>query len=83
MNKTIITQIVRLICDTTETQMILYACHCDPTSGHLGIKRTIQRIRERFTWKGLNKEVITLVGIFIAISIHVSFWLEFIYFHIC
>ena len=52
MNKTIITQIVRLICDK---QKILYACHCDSTSGHLGIKRTIQRIRERFTWKGLNK----------------------------
>ena len=31
-------QIVRLICDTSEKRKILHACHCDPTSGHLGIK---------------------------------------------
>ena len=46
-----------------EKQNILYACHSDLTSGQLGIKRTIKRIRDRFTWKGLNKEVIELVGI--------------------
>ena len=57
------TQVVRLICDTSEKQKILHACHSDLTSGHLGIKRTIKRIRERFTRKGLNKEVIELVGI--------------------
>ena len=57
---TSITQVVRLICDTSENEKIL---HSDLTSGHLGIKRTIKRIRERFTWKRLNKEVIELVGI--------------------
>ena len=39
-------QVVRLICETKD---------------HRTIKRTIKRIRERFTWKGLHKEVIELV----------------------
>ena len=43
------------------TKRILQACHADPTSGDLGIKRTIMRIHERFTWKGINKEVAELV----------------------
>ena len=42
-------------------EKILNACHSDPTSGHLGVKRTIKRIYERFTWKGLNKDVAELV----------------------
>ena len=52
---------MRLISEAFEKQRILHSCHSDPTSGHLGIKRTIKRIRERFTWKGLNTEVIQLV----------------------
>ena len=52
---------MRLISEAFEEQRILHSCHSDPTSGHLGIKRTIKRIRERFTWKGLNTEVIQLV----------------------
>ncbi|KAL5471569.1 hypothetical protein EMCRGX_G029696 [Ephydatia muelleri] len=52
----------RLICDASEKEKILHACHSDPISGHLGIKKTIKRIRERFTWKGLNKQVIELVS---------------------
>ncbi|KAL5515618.1 hypothetical protein EMCRGX_G000810 [Ephydatia muelleri] len=52
------TKVVRLISEAFEKQRILHSCHSDPTSGHLGIKRTIKRIRERltFTWKGLNTE---------------------------
>ena len=55
-----------LILDACEKQRILHPCHPDPTSGHLGTKRTIKRIIERFTWKGLNKDVFQLV--LIAIS---------------
>ena len=53
------------ICDASEKENILHACHSrsDPTSGHLSIKKTIKRIREQFTWKGLNKQVIELVGV--------------------
>ena len=52
---------MRLISEAFEKQRILHSCHSDLTSGHLWIKRTIKRIRERFTWKGLNTEVIQLV----------------------
>ena len=52
--------------DACEKQRILNSCHSDPTSGHLGTKRTIKRIRERFTWKGLNKEVFQLVMVAIS-----------------
>lgn len=63
-------QEVRLITDTSEQQRIVKACHCDPTSGHLGVKRTIMRVRERFAWKGINKEVAELVCCYIATYIY-------------
>ena len=33
------------------------ACHSDPTAGHMGVKRTVSRIAERFYWKGFTKDV--------------------------
>ena len=51
-----------MITEDGDRQRILNACHSDPTSGHLGVKKTIKRIRERFTWKGLNKDVANLVN---------------------
>ena len=55
---TSITQVVRLICDTSEKQKILHACHSDLTSGHLGIKRTMKRIRDGSHGKGLTKKLL-------------------------
>ena len=52
---------VRFVKDTEERQRILNACHCDNTSGHLGIKKTMSRINERFFWPGLVKDVHELV----------------------
>ncbi len=40
-----------------EQHSILRACHMDPTSGHMGVKRTVYRIEERFYWKGVIKDV--------------------------
>ena len=51
-----------MITEDGDRQRILNACHLDPTSGHLGVKKTIKRIHERFTWKGLNKDVAKLVN---------------------
>ena len=51
-----------MITEDGDRQRILNACHSDPTSGHLGVKKTIKRIHERFTWKGLNKDVANLVN---------------------
>ena len=39
------------------------SCHMDPTSGHLGIKKTYYRITERFTWNGVKKDVQEVVSI--------------------
>ena len=41
---------------------ILLACHVDPTSGHMGKSRTIFRIKERFMWHGMVKDVADLVS---------------------
>ena len=34
----------------------------DPTSGHMGIKRTLSRITDRFMWSGVAKDVENLVS---------------------
>ena len=31
-------------------------CHSDPTSGHFGVKKTFNRVRERFYWKGMCRD---------------------------
>jgi len=36
---------------------VLYFFHDCPQSGHLGVKKTYNRIRARFAWKGLWKDV--------------------------
>ena len=40
---------------------ILKACHIDPTSGHMGVKKTLNRITERFLWSGIVKDVNRMV----------------------
>jgi hypothetical protein len=47
---------VRIVRSTEEQKSILRMCHSDPTSGHFGVKKTINRIRERFYWKGLYRD---------------------------
>ena len=42
---------IRYIRDRDEQMRIAKACHADPTSGHLGFRKTLARITERFTWK--------------------------------
>ena len=46
-----------MITEENDKKRILIACHNDPTSGHLGVKKTVKRVRERFAWKGINDEV--------------------------
>ena len=58
---------VRYIIDRQEQKRIVIACHEDPTSGHMGTKRTRARITERFIWPGVTKDVQELVSLFIFI----------------
>ena len=46
------------VCKNSEEQLkILAACHHDPTAGHMGLKRTVKRITERYKWNGIVKDV--------------------------
>lgn len=53
---------VKYVQGRKEKQRILKACHSDPTSGHMGVKRTLTRITERFMWPGVVKDVEQLVS---------------------
>ena len=46
-----------------EQLRILESCHRHPTSGHMGSKRTLTRITERFMWPGVSKDVYHLVSV--------------------
>ena len=47
---------VRILQSKEEQLRILEMCHSDPTSGHFGVKKTFNRVRERFYWKGMCKD---------------------------
>ena len=53
---------VRYITDLDERSRILASCHNDPTSGHLGTKKTLGRVSERFMWQGMVNDVNKLVS---------------------
>ena len=44
---------VRIIQSTQEQAQIFAMCHSDPTSGHFCVKKTFNRLSERFHWKGM------------------------------
>lgn len=37
--------------------IVLQLAHDNPSSGHLAIKKTLSRIKQRFTWPQMRKEV--------------------------
>ena len=48
--------------NATEQHKIALACHVHPTSGHLGVKKTIARVKERFRWKDVVEDVKNIVS---------------------
>ena len=54
---------MRYIRNKEEQQRIIKACHSDATSGHLGFKKTMSRVTERFTWYGMTKDIEAVVSI--------------------
>ena len=52
----------RYILDKEEQKRILESCHKHPMSGHMGSKKTLARITERFIWPGVTKDVYHLVS---------------------
>lgn len=62
---------MRFIIDKEEQKRILDSCHKHPTSGHMGTKKTLARITERFMWPGVTKDVYQLVSYLPSCHIHV------------
>ena len=53
--------LLRYIQSVEEQKKILLACHVDPTAGHMGREKTFHRIKERFMWLGMYKDIRELV----------------------
>ena len=52
-----------------EQTKILKACHVDATAGHMGIKKKVSKITERFMWPGVMKDVKDLVCCLLLINV--------------
>ena len=59
--------LLRYVMSVEERKKILSSCHVNPTAGHMGKTRTICRIKERFMWKGIVKDVQDMVCFMIII----------------
>nr|XP_055032771.1 uncharacterized protein LOC129421341 [Misgurnus anguillicaudatus] len=46
-----------LVVPRTKTEALMEIAHAHPMAGHLGAQNTIQRLRDRFHWPGLEAEV--------------------------
>ncbi len=46
-----------LVVPRSKTETVMELAHSHPMAGHLGAQNTIQRIRDRFHWPGLDAEV--------------------------
>ena len=40
---------------------VLQGIHCSPFSGHLGLKRTLQRSKERYYWPDMNADITNFI----------------------
>lgn len=50
------------LCRTPDcVDKVLAACHDEATAGHLGTTRTVDKIRKRFFWPGMQKRIIDYV----------------------
>ena len=64
--------LIRYIINRRERKKILFACHVDETSGHMGVTRTLARIKERYMWHGMVKDVKEMVSRFAHLSLYFS-----------
>ena len=54
---------LRYVQTKEEQKKILHGCHVDSTAGHMGREKTLYRIKERFMWKGMYRDVQELVSV--------------------
>jgi hypothetical protein len=43
-------------------EQIVKLCHDPPLAGHQGIERTIEKVKSRYYWRGISKDVSALVN---------------------
>ena len=58
---------MRYIQSRSEQMQVEQACHVDVTSDHFGITKTVARIKERFMWKGILKDVKSMILFFVVV----------------
>lgn len=46
-----------MIVNPTNIKAVLVECHDSPLAGHLGVKKTILRVKEKYFWPQLIKNV--------------------------
>ncbi|KAL1248867.1 hypothetical protein QQF64_022185 [Cirrhinus molitorella] len=46
-----------LVVPREKTEIVMELAHAHPMAGHLGVQNTIQRIRDRFHWPGLEADI--------------------------
>ena len=66
---------MRYIQNRTEQMRVAQACHVDVTSDHFGVTKTVARIKERFMWKGILRDVKSMVS-FLLLLIFCSLTLK-------
>ena len=71
---------MKYILSRSDQLRIVKMCHVDPTSGHLGITKSVSRIKERFMWKGVWKDVKDMVRIHILLVLFVLWFLFILFF---
>ena len=46
----------RIVTDRNERQKILWQMHSAPHAGHSGVNATVDKITQRFYWKGVKND---------------------------
>jgi hypothetical protein len=47
----------KIVLPSAAVPMIFDFFHCSPVGGHLGVFKTLQKIREKFTWKNMARQI--------------------------
>lgn len=62
LNQSLLVDGWKLVVPPTLQQNILYECHDSPLSAHMGVKKTINRVKEKYFWPTMVKDVTAYVN---------------------
>ena len=61
MGQMVVLRRILLSANSKIKRMIMKEYHDNPLSGHIGFYKTYKKIRERYSWKGLKKDIMKYV----------------------